>query len=389
MSSFSFYIPRVSARTSESDVIRAFTTIGLVNRIDFTPLGKQHGFKENANVTVKSAFVHMAELFEHGKEIVDTIQSGRSYKIFPYLTSEFWLFLEAKNPIQYTMMNTSQIVDNCRYLENKVEQQAAQLEQQAADIRALTEKLEGVHSVVYQLVGGLYCQHSQVQAMTSHLNDLFPEDYTNRSRFEEPDDSKWSIWPTTRQGDNCERRISELEKDLESAIAAINQHAGKGEAQDKKISTLEQHVKELAFDPVFTAYDYEEKPMSMSEIDPKEYQDQEEDQDPTEDQDQEEDQDPRRFVPIPMEQLIEQHKYNESRSNSSTHSNSTHSSMPDLIYDWILDVSSDSSVPDLESITDDDDIELSCFKTRGELNRLYNSSRHPEYDSESEVEVGF
>ena len=63
MSSFSFYIPRVSARTSESDVIRAFTTIGLVNRIDFTPLGKQHGFKENANVTVKSAFVHMAELF--------------------------------------------------------------------------------------------------------------------------------------------------------------------------------------------------------------------------------------------------------------------------------------------------------------------------------------
>ena len=129
--------------------------------------------------------------------------------------------------------------------------------------------------------------------------------------------------------------------------------------------------------------------MSMSEIDPKEYQDQEEDQDPTEDQDQEEDQDPRRFVPIPMEQLIEQHKYNESRSNSSTHSNSTHSSMPDLIYDWILDVSSDSSVPDLESITDDDDIELSCFKTRGELNRLYNSSRHPEYDSESEVEVGF
>jgi predicted ArsR family transcriptional regulator len=370
MPSFCFYIPHVSAVTSVSDVIRVFNTIGVVSRVDFAPLGKKPGFKENVFADVKSAFVHVAELFTHGLEVVDMIQTGRSYKIYPYSTDEYWTFAKAQTQIQDTMMNNAQIVQNCRYLEKKVEQQAAQLEEQAsqiedqaADIRALTEKLSGVHTVLYQLVGGLYCQKSQSQTMNDQLEFLFPE--SSRSRFEEPDDSKWDIWPTTRQGDDCERRIADLEHDLDAAINAINQHAGKGRSQDEKIRELEQQVKDLTFEPVFTPFD-SKGPMTIGELD--------------------EEEEARSFVPVPMEQLIEQHNYNKSRTSSI----STHSSMPGLVRDYEYDNSSDdSSIPDLETITEDEAEQLACFKTRGELNRLYNISRQQDDDSVSDLEAGF
>jgi predicted ArsR family transcriptional regulator len=374
MPSFCFYIPRVSTVTSVSDVIRVFNTIGVVTRVDFTPLGKKPGFKENIFADVKSAFVHVAELFTHGLEVVNMIQTGRSYKIYPYSTDEYWTFAKAQNQVQDTMMNNAQIVQNCRYLEKKVEQQArkleeqgAQLEEQAADISSLSEKLSSVQEVVYQLLGGLFCQKSQVQIMSDHIDFLYPVDSStsSRSRFGEPDDSKWTIWPTTRQGDDCERRIADLEHDLDAAINAINQHAGKGKSQDEKIRELEQQVKDLTFEPVFTPFD-SKGPMTIGELDEEEA---------------------RSFVPVPMEQLIEQHNYNKSRSSSI----STHSSMPGLIcsHDESYISSDDSSIPDLETITEDEAEELACFKTRGELNRLYNISRQQDDVSDSDLEAGF
>ena len=374
MPSFCFYIPIMSANTAETDVIRAFNTIGVVSRVDFAPLGKKPGFKENVCCDMKTAFVHMAELFTHGLDVVTAIQSGRSYTIFPNENGEYWSLLEAKNPIQRTMMNTSQIVQNCRYLENKVEEQAAkleqqatQLEEQAADIRALNEKLSGVHTVVYQLLGGLFCQKSQAQVMSDHIDYLYPESSSSsRRRFGEPDDNKWTIWPTTRQGDDCERRIADLEHDLNAAINAINQHSSRGTAADEKIKELEQQVKELTIEAVFTPYEEDKygnmEPMTMREV-----------------QDEDDEEDTRSFVAVPMEKMMEQRDYDES------HSVSTHSSMPELIYGNTneLDLSTDSSMPDLEPLTDDDT----------EANRLYNECgcRQPDYDydSDADLEVGW
>ena len=362
MPSFCFYIPRVSFATSETDVTHAFTTIGVVSRVDFAPLGKQPGFKENLHTNTKSAFVHLAQLFAHGKEIINTIQSGGSYKIFPNETTEYWSLLEAKTSIQDTMMNNAQIVSNCRYLEKKVEHQEAQLEEQSADIRALTEKLSSVQEVVYQLLGGLFCQKSQVQIMSDHIDFLYPYDSStsSRSRFGEPDDSKWTTWPTTRQGDDCERRIAELKEEFDVAIVAINQHAAKGKAQDEKIRRLEQEVKELTFEPTFTPYEEDKfgntEPMTIDELQL------------------DEEIKPRSFVPIPMIQMVDQHNYDEIHSISSAHS-----SMPDLVYGY----RSDSSIPDLEQITEDES-EFECFKSRSELNRLSEES-----DSDSENGLGF
>ena len=361
MSSFCFYIHSIPAITSSKDVIREFNYIGAVSRVDFAPLGKKPGFREHVYDNVKSAFVHVAELFTLGRVIETYIQTTGPYKFYlSPISGEFWTLSKANKPIQGTMMNTSQIVANCRYLENKVEeqtakleQQAIQLEEQAADIRALNEKLSGVHTVVYQLLGGLFCQKSQSQVMSDHIDNLYPDSSSSsRRRFGEPDDSKWDIWPTTRQGDDCERRIADLEHDLNAAINAINDHSSRGMAADKKILELEQQVKELTIEPVFTPYEEDKYGnMEMSEL-----------------------QDSQRFVPVPIEQMMEQHNYDESHSLGS-YSTSTHSSMPELIY------GDGSSIPDLESLTDDDT----------EADRLYNACgcRQPDYDSDSELEVGF
>jgi hypothetical protein len=377
MPSFCFYIPDIPIITSAKDVIREFNYIGVVTRVDFAPLGKKPGFKEHVCTDTKSAFVHVAELFTLGKVIETYIQTKGPYKFYiSTISSEFWTLSKANKPIQGTMMNTSQIVANCRYLENKVEEQAAkleqqatQLEEQAADIRALNEKLSGVHTVVYQLLGGLFCQKSQSQVMSEHIENLYPDSSSSsRRRFGEPDDSKWGIWPTTRQGDDCERRIADLEDDLNAAINAINDHSSRGMAADKKILELEQQVKDLTIEAVFTPYEEDKYGnMEMYEL-------QDEDEDEDED-------DERRFVPVPMEQMIEQRDYDE------IHSVSTHSSMPELIYGNTneLDLSTDSSMPDLEPLTDDDT----------EADRLYNACgcRQPDYDydydPDADLEVGF
>ena len=329
MPSFSFYISSVNEFVSSSDIIRAFNKIGVVHRVDFTPINKHPGFKENLSGKYKSAFVHVVELFTLGEEIKNFIQTSGIYKFYPFPagdSSEYWILSKCHNHVQDTMMNNAQIVHNCLYLEAKVEKQAEKLEEQSATIRALTEKLEGVHNIVHQLIGGLYCQKNQAQILTDHLSILFPENYGARSRFEDTDDSKWTIWPTTRQGDDCERRIDELEQELEEAIAALNQHAKKGQAQDEKIKNLQQQVKELSFEPIFTPHEEDKGPMTINELDDEELEA------------------PRRFVSISINQMIDQRNFDE------THSVSTHSSMPDLIDSD--DLSEHSSLPDLEPISD-------------------------------------
>ena len=238
--SISFYIPRMLARTREEDVKKAFNDIGNVYRIDFTEQGKKPGFVENIKGEYKSAFVHFDSIFEKGFRINVWIRSGEQYKLYPYRNSdEYWFLLQTKSPIQHTMMNNAQIVANCRVLEKKVTEQAAKIEEQAETIKALAEKLEGVQSVVYQLLGGLFCQKSQSQILKHHLTNLFPEEYCGRTCCFELDDNIWTAWPTTRQGDNCESRIEALEKqfkELTDFDPTLLQH------DEESLSTSEERV---------------------------------------------------------------------------------------------------------------------------------------------------
>jgi hypothetical protein len=198
--------------------------IGAVSRVDFTPINKKPGFGEKHDDVVKSAFIHFFDTpsgfpfdtpdgFPYDEAFWWEIASGMSCRI-PVSKNEYWIFLKNNNPINKTLMNIHQVVENGRHLENLIEEQAKTIEKQADAIKDLSEKLEGVQAVIYQLLGGLFHQEDQRHCARDYVSVLYTGEMRPRSRFEDRDDSKWEQWPTTRQGDECEKRIEALEKML-------------------------------------------------------------------------------------------------------------------------------------------------------------------------------
>ena len=211
MSTASIYIPRMSAAHDEASIKKILTFhfwIGRIGRIDFTPINKKPGFGENVDDVVKSAFIHFSEkitdtvypLMCRGREFWNTIEQDKPYKL-QISPNEYWICLRNKNPVQRTMMNIHQVVENGRHLEKIVEDQSKKIED-------LERKLDATNNVVYQLLGGLFNKSEQHNILQYHLDvlDCFPtNNFIN-------DKSKWNICPTTRQGDDCEKRIESLEK---------------------------------------------------------------------------------------------------------------------------------------------------------------------------------
>jgi len=199
------YIPRMSSFVTEVMLEDQLSQlIGKIKRVDFTPINKKLGFTENINDNYKSAFIHFYYMTPYYQEYFN---KGDPYKLNPNLgSSEFWILLKCKNPVQETMMNNSQIVENCRFLEKKVEEQAK-------TIKVLEDKVQGIHNVVYNLLGGLFNQETQRATLTNYLRELFPS-IEEKISYENPDTSEWATWPTTRQGDDNERRIFDLEEQM-------------------------------------------------------------------------------------------------------------------------------------------------------------------------------
>ena len=218
MSYSSIYIPRMSYEHTEESVRRVmeYFRIGTVEYVDFTPINKKPGFGENADQVVKSAFVHFVpHLFStvtigEQEEFWTHIDNGDSRKL-QVNSREYWICLKNKNPVQRTMMNIHQVVENAHYLEKTIKEQAS-------TIKKLEEKMEGVRDVVYQLLGGLYSHNTQSGTLLKHCDVLFakkPESY-------EKDTSIWTKYPTTRQGDSNEERIEKLEEKMEIYAFATN-----------------------------------------------------------------------------------------------------------------------------------------------------------------------
>jgi hypothetical protein len=108
--------------------------IGFVRRIDFCPIDKKPGFVENTDSHVKSAFVHFHCL--NNTQLVADIQAtlarGEGYRLNVNgrdASNGYWILLKATNPVQDTMMNSHQIVDNCRHLEKRIEEQANEIKE--------------------------------------------------------------------------------------------------------------------------------------------------------------------------------------------------------------------------------------------------------------------
>ena len=213
---YSMYIPRVSVCIFESHIMHQFRDFGHICRIDFTDVNKKPGFTEKVNGLFKSVFIHFDAIHVTAQPIVRVLNSGQSHTFYPSCINEFWILLKVKKPIQDTFMNNSQIVENCRYLEKIVEEHSRQLEaqsfvlaEQSQKLEEQSQKLEAVTGVVYQLLGGLFNQRSQAGIIGEHLHRLFPDlevraEFTNGSCI-------GGTWPTTRQGDELECRVTNLE----------------------------------------------------------------------------------------------------------------------------------------------------------------------------------
>ena len=228
-SNVSIYIPRMAAYHTEETImdIMSYYKIGKVVHVDFTPVNKKPGFNEYVDDVVKSAFVHFSNPinshhhYHYMERIVPRnetfwnhlINSNDPYKL-QISQSEYWLCLKNKNPVQRTMMNISQVVENGRYLENLVTEQAQNMEKQDETLRLLSEKVEGLHQVVYQLLLRLYNQETQAGILNVNFAIMYPGDDDELVDYKNT--SIWQDFPTTRQGDNNEKRINELEKEIQN-----------------------------------------------------------------------------------------------------------------------------------------------------------------------------
>ena len=78
--------------------------------------------------------------------------------------------------------------------------------------------MEGVSNVLYQFVGGLFCQKTQSSIINMHLNCLYSAEIQQgeREKATETESIENNCWPTTRQGDSNEKRINALEAQIKA-----------------------------------------------------------------------------------------------------------------------------------------------------------------------------
>lgn len=183
---FSIYIPRVSAFATQQYVGNIIENcyIGKVRRIDFIPIDKKPGFVENFDPLLKSAFIHFDYHYHNEKscEITDTLRRGESYRInlrdvsVDNFTREYWILLKATNPVKETMMNNHQIVDNCRFLQDKIEEQELTIIHMAKVISMMNENISKLNNVQQQLLQSLEVKPLELNTNKNKYNVVTTED---------------------------------------------------------------------------------------------------------------------------------------------------------------------------------------------------------------------
>lgn len=234
---FSIYIPRMKSTVTDEYINYVFCQekIGSIVRVDFTSIGQKPGFVEKVDDVIKSAFVYLF-LYNTPESVSfkNKVLEDNGHRVYLNgLEKGYWIVLPNKAPVPFTMMNNAQIVDNCRYLEKQVEaqlhllkEQSEQLKEQSQTINLLNKKMIGFHSALFQIIGGIYSEETQLDFM----NRLWGQVEEGRDKFEISYDygtesmCKWGFWPTTRQGDHLESKVEELERNIKLMRNGYIQH---------------------------------------------------------------------------------------------------------------------------------------------------------------------
>ena len=129
-------------------------------------------------------------------------------------------FNSTRLELDFTKEVVNEMLHNQRILEAKIDEQATVLEQQSDLINRLFENMSEkmkekdkeincIRETVYQLISGLFCQTNQHKIINTHCNMLYgcPDNQKINTCRED-------IWPTTRLGNNHEKRLNDIQNVL-------------------------------------------------------------------------------------------------------------------------------------------------------------------------------
>ena len=173
----SIYIPCISSDIAEYIILTNLKDIGNIFRVDFITQNKKLGFTENCGKNI-SVFVHFNYLYNNYQttEILNNLNNNLPYYYYPILQKrEYWILLKAKNPIPHTFMNNAQIVDNCRYLENKIQK----LEDNNEKLEDFKSVLENKIEELVKTIQKLEEKHEKIN-VTGEWNKELAEEYWNK-----------------------------------------------------------------------------------------------------------------------------------------------------------------------------------------------------------------
>ena len=106
--------------------------------------------------------------------------------------------------------------ENQNYVNKFIDKKFSEYEEIINELKNKNQQLEtdvyNLQEVVHQLIGGLFNPNTQEHVMNRQLNILFPGEYSKLSEKNE------NSFPTTRQGDENQERIHQLEEKVNSLL---------------------------------------------------------------------------------------------------------------------------------------------------------------------------
>ena len=155
---YNFYIPRIYGNYTVDDIIATFRLlyIGEVSRVDIN----------EKNDAYMSAFVHMDHLYdsEIAWQVINTTYNTNSpYRLWVD-TDSYWMLLKNINPVAETHLNISQLAENARLLEEKV--------------NLYEDKIDRMEYVIHKLCRTIYAQSDIYDTHNyMHYNQHYSEGY--------------------------------------------------------------------------------------------------------------------------------------------------------------------------------------------------------------------
>lgn len=159
---YNFYIPRIYGNYTVDDIIATFRLlyIGEVSRVDIS----------EKNEVYMSAFVHMDHLYdsEIAWQVINTTYNTNSpYRLWVD-TDSYWMLLKNINPVAETHLNSSQLAENIRLLEEKV--------------KMSDDKIDRLEYVIHKLCRTIYEQSDIYDTHNfMHYNEHYSEGYLSTS----------------------------------------------------------------------------------------------------------------------------------------------------------------------------------------------------------------